>query len=217
MNKRSGSSLPDYWNWNLENDYWQNGIKYIAGVDEAGRGALCGPVVASAVIFNQPFSEWEVIRDSKKLSPEQRKRSYHVILNHAFCVGVGLANSNEIDTINIRNATHIAMIHAINNLSIIPDIILVDGNAKPVQSSHVRCIIKGDDSVVSIAAASIIAKVFRDYLMQEYAKTYPAYGFEKHKGYGTAEHLLRIEKFGITPWHRLSFRNTHYRQHKLFR
>jgi ribonuclease HII len=217
MNKRSGSSMPDYWNWNLENDYWQNGKKYIAGVDEAGRGALCGPVVACAIIFNKPFSEWEVIRDSKKLNPEQRKRSYQVILHHALCVGIGLANSNEIDTINIRNATHVAMIHAINNLSVVPEIILVDGNAKPFQSSHVRCIIKGDDSVVSIAAASIIAKVFRDYLMEEYAKTYPAYGFEKHKGYGTAEHMQSIRKYGVTPWHRLSFRTTGHHQHKLFR
>ena len=216
MTKRSSSKLNAYWNWQLEKEYWQSGKNYVAGVDEAGRGALCGPVVAAAVIFKESFSEWEVIKDSKKLSPVQRKASYYTIIKNAFCMGVGLANSQEIDKINIRNATHKAMIQALNNLSVAPEIILVDGNSQPFLSSQVRCIIKGDDEVVSIAAASIIAKVYRDYLMEEYARAYPVYGFEKHKGYGTEEHIINIQKHGTTPWHRVSFRNTQFHQIKLF-
>lgn len=205
-----------YWNWELERDYWQNGKKYIAGVDEAGRGALCGPVVASAVIFKEPFDGWRVIKDSKKLSPEQRIKGYHTIMKNAFCIAIGLANSQEIDKINIRNATHRAMIHALDNLPVPPEIVLIDGNSYPPYNAYLKCIIKGDDKVVSIAAASIIAKVYRDLLMMEYSKTYPGYGFEKHKGYGTVEHIKKIKQYGVTPWHRMSFRHTQFHQYNLF-
>ena len=188
----------------------------IAGIDEAGRGALCGPVVAAAVIFKSPFFGWEVIKDSKKLSAAKRLLSYLIIIKNALCVSIGLANSSEIDKINIRNATHKAMIRAINSLAIKPEITAIDGNSIPTEGMNMLSVIKGDDKIISIAAASIIAKVYRDYIMTEYAKIYPGYGFEKHKGYPTEEHLQKIKKNGLTPWHRKSFKDIKFMINNLF-
>ncbi len=206
MNKGLIDENKLYWGWKFEEGLWKEGIKYIAGVDEVGRGALCGPVVASAVVFNKPFIGWEVIKDSKKLSSTNRLRCFFLIIKNALSVSIGLAKSVEIDKINIRNATHKAMIRAIDNLAIKPDIAVIDGNSVPNYNLLMRSIVKGDNKIVSIAAASIIAKVYRDYLMNEYGKNYRGYGFEKHKGYGTNEHLNSIKKLGITPWHRITFK-----------
>jgi len=203
-------------NWEIEKEYWREGYKYIAGVDESGRGALCGPVVAAVVIFDKPFSEISYIKDSKKLSSKQRIIAYNIILKHALCISIGLANSIEIDKINIRNATHKAMKQAIDNLIIKPQLVLIDGNSSPLIPYPFRCIIKGDAKVISIAAASIIAKVFRDYLMTRFAKEYPYYGFEKNKGYGTSFHINRIKEYGITPWHRASFKDIKFFINNLF-
>lgn len=203
-------------NWETEKEYWSKGYKYIAGIDEAGRGALCGPVVTSAVIFDKPFQEAIYINDSKKLSPSQKIFAYKIIIKKALCISIGLANSQEIDKINIRNATHNAMLEAIKKLIIEPQIILIDGNSAPLITSPFRCIIKGDTKVISIAAASIIAKVFRDYLMIEYSKKYPNYGFDKNKGYATFSHINNIKKYGLTPWHRLSFKDAKFFINNLF-
>lgn len=206
----------EYWAWKFEEKLWKKGFRYIAGVDEAGRGALCGPVVAAAVIFKEPFEGWEVIRDSKKLKPIDRLRSYLKIIRNSLNISIGLANSIEIDKINIRNATHKAMIRALENLVIKPEVAIIDGNSIPTYDTEMQCIVKGDERVVSIAASSIIAKVYRDYLMCEYAKKYPIYGFDRHKGYGTYEHISKIKEMGITPWHRLSFKDVQIFRDNLF-
>jgi len=181
----------------------KKGFKLIAGVDEAGRGPLAGPVVASCVILsNRRFSS--SIRDSKTLSFKKRLQAYKEITRHS-TYSVGIIDEKTIDRINIYNATILAMEEAIRSLSIRPDCVLVDGNLKlKIKEPHTS--IKGGDAKsISIAAASIIAKVTRDKLMLEYDKRYPEYGFARHKGYGTKEHFSALKEFGPSVIHRRSF------------
>lgn len=182
----------------------ESGFKIIAGIDEAGRGPLAGPVVASAVILKRT-DFIERIDDSKKLSPAQRLRAYYEILNKAV-IGTGIISNEIIDEINIYKATLMAMEEAVLNLKVSPDYILIDGNMKPKVACHSLSIIKGDSKSLSIASASIIAKVTRDNIMMEYDKSYPEYGFARHKGYPTKEHVKRIKEYGLSPIHRKSFR-----------
>lgn len=178
------------------------GARMIAGIDEAGRGPLAGPVVAAACILPNGFLP-EGINDSKKLSETTRDHLYELIM--ANCqTGVGIVSANEIDQINIYEATKKAMVKAVQALPTIPNHLLIDAMVIPVHI-HQTSIVKGDAKSASIAAASIIAKVTRDRLMKEYACQYPGYGFEKNMGYGTREHLLGLEEYGFTPQHRKTF------------
>jgi ribonuclease HII len=177
----------------------------IAGVDEAGRGPLAGPVVAAAVILD-PRNIPDGIADSKVLEAEVRRTLYRQILATAR-VGVGIGGVDRIDSDNILNASLWAMADAVAQLPCRPRLVLVDGNKVPPQLDCVsRAIVRGDAKCLSIAAASIVAKVVRDAMMVELARAYPDYGFERHKGYGTAEHHAAIERHGVTPHHRRSFR-----------
>ncbi|MFT5366766.1 MAG: ribonuclease HII [Candidatus Latescibacterota bacterium] len=188
----------------LENKLRARGLTHIAGVDEAGRGPLAGPVTAAAVIL--PAHTLIVgLNDSKKLSEQKREILFDQIRTIALAIGVGEATPQEIDTLNIRNATHLAMRRAIDALSIPPDRILIDGNALPESKFAEMAIIGGDRKSISIAAASIIAKVTRDRLMVKYDLEYPEYGLAGHKGYGSAQHLAALRKHGPTPIHRHTF------------
>jgi ribonuclease HII len=178
----------------------------VAGVDEAGRGPLAGPVVAAAVILD-PRRIPEGIADSKVLDAEVRRALYQQILATAQ-VGVGVAGVDRIDAENILNASLWAMADAVDDLPCRPKLVLVDGNKVPPRLKCAsRAIVRGDAKCLSIAAASIIAKVTRDTMMVELAREYPGYGFERHKGYGTAEHHAAIERHGVTPHHRRSFKS----------
>jgi ribonuclease HII len=180
------------------------GYEIIAGVDEAGRGPLAGPVVAGAVILTSlDFSE--DIDDSKKLTPKKRDKAYFEIMSKAI-VGVGMVDEKTIDEINIYRATIKAMEMAIANLSISPEYVIVDGRMRLVTKCPLKCIIRGDSESLSIAAASIIAKVTRDRLMLKYHEEYPQYGFDRHKGYGTKMHKIALQNHGPSPIHRFSFR-----------
>ena len=198
--------LPEHDVWYFEQKAKRRGYRYIAGVDEAGRGPLAGPVVAAAVILPGDFSI-PGIDDSKKLTPKKRSKLYHLIYNEALSVGIGMACNNEIDEFNILEATFIAMKRAINSLSITPDYVFVDGIHKiPGISIHHEAIPKGDQLCLSVSAASIIAKVTRDTLMEAFHKLYPLYNFKANKGYGTAEHREAIRAHGCSPIHRKTFR-----------
>lgn len=176
-----------------------------AGIDEVGRGCLSGPVFAAAVILPEGFSH-PLIKDSKKLSYKKRKEAFSIIKENAIAIGVAQVMPEEIDRINILQATFVAMFGAIDDLGILPTKLLVDGDKFPgFKDIPYECIVKGDSKVVSIAAASIIAKVTRDEFMEELAKEFPAYGWEKNYGYGTAEHMSAIEENGLNIWHRMSF------------
>lgn len=188
----------------IERKLYNLGYYQICGVDEAGRGPLCGPVVAAAVILSQNCII-EGVNDSKKLSEKKREMLYNEIIKNAIAVGVGTCDQDVIDEINILNATKKAMCEAIKNLKKKPDYVLIDGNQKIDIEFPLDTVVKGDSKSESIAAASIIAKVTRDRIMLEYDKKYPEYGFAKHKGYGTKAHIEAIEKYGITPIHRISF------------
>lgn len=196
-----------------ERQYWDQGFGRLAGIDEAGRGPLAGPVVAAAVVFDRVFIEKEIdlslsgLTDSKQISESRRDFFFSVISNCGSAdVGIGIVESSEIDSINILNATHKAMSIAVSNLKTRPDYALVDG--LPVKGLPCRsaAIIKGDEKSVSIAAASIIAKVTRDRIMRELDRFYPQYGFAKHKGYGSQFHMQALMEFGPCPEHRMSFR-----------
>lgn len=188
----------------IENNLYNQGYKYICGVDEAGRGPLCGPVVAAAVILPKDICI-EGVNDSKKLSEKKREKLYDDIMTRALAVGIGISDVDVIEKVNILNATKLAMIQAINNLQITPDYVIVDGNQKIDITIPLDTVIKGDAKSESIACASIIAKVTRDRILLKYDKAYPEYGFSKHKGYGTKLHIEAIKKYGITPIHRPSF------------
>jgi len=188
----------------IENTIWQKGVKYIAGVDEAGCGPLAGPVVAAAVIFPKYYFLPEV-KDSKKLTPNKRKLLYKLITENAVCFGVGLVAPDDIDKFNIRTATFKAMRIAIGKLMKQPDYILFDGYELPEKIYSQEAVIKGDELSFTIAAASIIAKVTRDQLMVNYHQLFPDYGFDKHKGYGTAHHRKMIKQHGPCSIHRKSF------------
>lgn len=181
--------------------------KIVLGVDEAGRGPLAGPVVASAIIIKNDFDEISEINDSKKLSEKKREKLYEAIISNCI-VGVGIASEMEIDEINILNATFLAMRRAIDKVKEIAnfDIVLVDGNHKIREfSGEQECVIKGDSKSLAIAAASIVAKVTRDKMMCEIAKEFPEYNFEKHKGYGTKAHRKVLIEIGPCKYHRKSF------------
>lgn len=184
---------------------YENGYKYIAGIDEAGRGPLAGPVVAAAVILPEGCLI-EGVNDSKKLSEKKREKLYDDVVQNAIAWGVGIVDNNVIDEINILNATRRAMHMAIEELKVKPDYILIDAEKK-VDTNGIPYlpIIKGDALSISIGAASIIAKVTRDRMMREYDKIFPMYGFEKHKGYGTKAHVEAIKENGLCMIHRKSF------------
>ncbi len=188
----------------IEAKYLQEGYTLIAGVDEVGRGPLAGPVCAAAVILPAGM-EIEGVNDSKKLTEKKREFLYDVIAEKAVAWSTAFVDAETIDNINIRQATHLAMETAVKNLSEKADFLLVDGNDRIPFSVPSAYIVKGDAKSLSIAAASIMAKVSRDRYMVEMGKEYPEYFFEKHKGYGTAVHMEAIRKYGLTPLHRRSF------------
>lgn len=176
----------------------------IAGIDEAGRGPWAGPVVAAAVILNRDDVP-EGINDSKKLSEARREDVYEDLITRAD-VGVGIAEVDRIDTLNILQATLWAMREAVSNLSVLPSAALIDGNKLPELPCASKAVVKGDSHSLSIAAASIVAKVTRDRIMGALSETYPHYGWERNKGYGTAEHRKALEVFGVCEHHRKSFK-----------
>lgn len=181
------------------------GYKTICGIDEAGRGPLAGPVYAAAVILPLGL-EIEGLNDSKKIGEKKREQLFDVICEKAVAYSIGVATEQEIDEINILNATFLAMHRAVEGLSVKPDYALIDGNQYPkIPFVTEETVVKGDAKVMSIAAASILAKVSRDRFMLEKAKEYPQYQFEKHKGYGTKLHYEMLTEFGASPIHRLSF------------
>ena len=189
----------------IENNMHQEGVKYICGIDEAGRGPLAGPVVVAAVIMPED-SMIEGVNDSKKVSEKKREALYDQILDEAIAYGIGIIDQKEIDEINILNATKKGLTTAVKELKIRPDRIIVDALDKiDTDGIPYTPIIKGDAKCYSIAAASIIAKVTRDRIMREWDKVYPEYGFATHKGYGTAKHIEAIKKHGLTPIHRKTF------------
>ena len=187
-----------------ENEIASKGYTSICGVDEAGRGPLAGPVCAAAVIL-KPNHIIEGVNDSKKLSEKKREALFDVIKECAVAYSIAWASVEEIEELNILNATMLAMQRAVNGLSISADYAIIDGNKTPKLNIPCNYIIKGDASSMSIAAASILAKVSRDRLLIDYAKKYPQYMFEKHKGYGTKVHTQAIKEYGPCPIHRMSF------------
>lgn len=190
--------------WKLETQAWQQGYGLIVGVDEAGRGPLAGPVVASAVIFEQAIYIADV-KDSKRLTAAKREALSAKIRDRALAVGVGIVDNRYIDEHNILQATQQAMLQAVQALPCIPDLALVDGNMLPSWSLRSRAVVQGDNLSFSIAAASIIAKVTRDNLMLDYDSRYPEYGFAQHKGYPSAQHYQALRQHGISPIHRQTF------------
>ena len=192
-------------NWlAYEENALQKGYKYICGVDEAGRGPLAGPVCAAAVILPVD-TVIEGVNDSKKLSEKKREALFDVIKEQALSYSIAFASVEEIEDINILNATMLAMKRAVEGLDVKADYAMIDGNRLPDLSIDSEFIIKGDAKSMSIACASILAKVSRDRLLYEYAEEYPEYLFDKHKGYGTKVHVEAIKKYGPCPYHRLSF------------
>ena len=179
-------------------------MRLIAGVDEVGRGPLAGPVVASAVILD-PARPIEGLADSKVLTSKKREILSEIIKANCIAWAIGYATVEEIDSMNILQASLLAMERAINTLSITPNHVQVDGQFSPKVNYSVETIISGDSLIPVISAASIVAKVARDRDMIDYDRVYPEYGFAKHKGYGTAQHLLALKQFGVTPIHRRSF------------
>jgi len=191
-------------NLEAERALWTQSIEHIAGVDEAGRGPLAGPVVAAAVIFPKEFVI-DSVDDSKRLSSKKREELFFMISQQAMSVGVGIIDHNVIDRINILQATHLAMQKALESLTIKPDYVLVDGNSFKHDTLRFQNIINGDAKSFTIAAASIIAKVIRDRLMCELDSRFPQYGFARHKGYGTHQHIEAIRNYGLCEIHRKSF------------
>ena len=191
-------------NFEFEQQLYAEGYNRIAGLDEAGRGPLAGPVVAAAVILPQ-YCELANVDDSKRLTAVQRSALYTKIMEQAISVGIGIVPENIIDEINILQASIRAMFLAIEKLTVQPDSLLIDALTLPGCSLPQLGIIKGDQKSVSIAAASIIAKVVRDTLMQEYHQQYPKYGFAQHKGYATPQHISAIRQFGLCQIHRRTF------------
>jgi len=177
----------------------------VAGVDEAGRGPLAGPVVAAAVLL-APGSKFNGLDDSKKLSPKIREKFFLIIKEQALSYGIGIVDVEKIEKINILQASLLAMKHAVENLSLKPDLLLIDGNQAIDTDIKQWTIVKGDSLSQSIAAASVLAKVTRDKLMEQYHEQFPRYAFNKHKGYGTRLHRDLIKKYGLCPIHRRTFK-----------
>ena len=192
--------------WEIEDSL---GLNVICGVDEAGRGPLAGPVCAAAVILPKHL-QIPGLTDSKKLSDKKRRELFPIIQEQAVAYGIGLASEAEIDEINILQATFLAMGRALSQLSIRPEIALIDGNRETDFGLPVKTVVKGDSLSANIAAASVLAKVTRDNIMVELAKQYPAYGFEIHKGYGTKAHYEALRTYGPCPIHRKSFLKKFY-------
>ena len=191
-------------NYKYERELNKKGIKLIAGVDEVGRGPLIGPVVAAAVILPKDY-KLDGLTDSKKLSEKKREYFYEIIKKDALAIGIGIVNEKVIDEINIYEATKVAMKEAINKLNIKPEHILID--AMPLDLDiPTTSIIKGDLLSINISAASVIAKVTRDHMLYEMDKEYPMYDLKNNKGYGTKKHIEAIKKYGITKYHRLSYK-----------
>ena len=193
--------------WELKNLLRQlkcSGCMHIVGIDEAGRGPLAGPVVAAAVYLPDDCSIWDELRDSKALSPKRREELYRYLKREAH-IGIGKASSREIDRLNIRRATLLAMQRALKNLKLVPDFVLIDGDELGELPHQCAWVIKGDRICPQIAAASIVAKVTRDRLMVRAHKRYPEYGFNQHKGYATQLHKQRLVEHGPCPIHRLSY------------
>lgn len=182
----------------------EKGLKLICGVDEAGRGPLCGPVAAAAVILPEGL-KIDGLNDSKKLTEKKREKLYDEITEKALAWGIGLASPAEIDELNILQATYLAMKRAVEGMKLVPDYVLVDGNRDPKLGLPTATLVKGDAKAACIAAASVLAKVTRDRLLVEMDKAYPEFGFAKHKGYPTKAHYAAIAEHGITPEHRRSF------------
>lgn len=190
--------------YSIENEYREKGFNIICGVDEAGRGPLAGPVYAAAVILPSDCVI-EGLNDSKKLTEKKREALFDEIKEKALAYGIASADEKEIDEINILNATFLAMKRAIDSLSVRPDLALIDGNQKPHTDIEEVTVIKGDAKSMSIAAASVLAKVSRDRFMLEMAEKYPQYEFARHKGYGTKLHYEKIAQYGVCDIHRLTF------------
>lgn len=197
--------------WQIEDSFYQQGIEVICGVDEAGRGPLAGPVCAAAVIL-PPHLEIPGLDDSKKLTDKRRRELFPVIREQAIAYGIGLASHEEIDEINILQATYLAMERALAQLNVRPDHVLIDGNRSKDFGLPVTTVVKGDSLSANIAAASVLAKVTRDELMEQMAKEYPQYQFEVHKGYGTKAHYAALTEHGPSPIHRMSFLKKFYGQ-----
>lgn len=183
----------------------QRGYRLIAGIDEAGRGPLAGPVVAAAVILPHDYENPE-INDSKKLTPRKRERLYEVIEHDALSIGLGVVEASVIDDVNVFQATLMAMKEAVSNLSLKPDYLIIDGSCCIFVPLPQEAVVKGDSRSISVASASIIAKVSRDSIMEIYHRQFPQYNFLKNKGYGTREHREAIKKYGPCKIHRRSFR-----------
>ena len=189
----------------IEKSFHEKGIKYIAGIDEAGRGPLAGPVVVASVIMPED-SMIEGVNDSKKVSEKKRENLYDIILEEAISYGIGIIYQDEIDEINILQATKKGLTEAVEQMKIKPDLIMVDAlTGIDTLGIPYQSIIKGDAKCYSISAASIIAKVTRDRIMREWDTVYPEYGFASHKGYGTAKHIAALKEYGPCPIHRRSF------------
>jgi len=195
--------------WKIEDEYFTKGLKLVCGVDEAGRGPLAGPVCAAAVIL-PPHIELPGLNDSKKLTDKRRRELYPLIKEAAIAYGIGFASHEEIDEINILQATYLAMERAIGQLSITPEQLLIDGNRAKDFGIPTQTVVKGDSLSASIAAASVLAKVTRDDWMLKAAEDYPRYGFEIHKGYGTKAHYEALTELGCCPIHRRTFLKKFY-------
>ncbi len=190
--------------YSIENEYKAQGYNIICGIDEAGRGPLAGPVYAAAVIL-PPDCVIDGLNDSKKLTEKKREKLFDEIKEKALAYGIASADEKEIDEINILNATFLAMKRAVDSLSVKPDLALVDGNQKPHTGIEEVTVVKGDAKSMSIAAASVLAKVSRDRFMLDMAEKYPQYEFERHKGYGTKLHYEKIAQYGVCEIHRRTF------------
>ncbi len=195
--------------WEIENSFYSDGVQMICGVDEAGRGPLAGPVCAAAVILPKGL-ELPGLTDSKKLTDKKRRELFPLIQEQAIAYGIGFATEQEIDEINILQATFLAMQRALDQLTVKPDLALIDGNRQKDFGLPVKTVVKGDSLSANIAAASVLAKVTRDDLMMDMAEKYPQYGFEIHKGYGTKAHYAALRAFGACPIHRMSFLKKFY-------
>jgi len=189
----------------IDIDYWTKGVGFLCGIDEVGRGPLAGPVVAASVILPEGC-HIEGIKDSKKLSPKRREELFDKIRNNAIAVGLGIVEPILIDRINILQATYEAMRRAILSMRVFPEYVIVDGGPIPGLPLPQEGIVKGDSLSISIGAASIVAKVLRDRIMEMYDLIFPQYGFARNKGYGTKEHIEALFRYGPCPIHRRSFR-----------
>lgn len=195
--------------WQIEDGFYAQDVMNICGVDEAGRGPLAGPVCAAAVILPEHL-EIPGLNDSKKLTDKKRRELFPIIQEKALAYGIGFASQEEIDEINILQATFLAMERALGALAIRPGLVLIDGNQEKDFGLPVKTVVKGDSLSANIAAASVLAKVSRDDVMLEFARQYPEYGFDIHKGYGTKAHYAALTQYGPCPIHRRSFLKKFY-------